>query len=120
MEMMLDFNINGEVLIPFYNSSSLFSKPDSFSMKEINEHTFSDFRNILFQGELIKLYILLRTDNMESSKIKQFLESLFFKIELESTNMGTGDNLNKAKTLETTSDDLFTINSEKIDEKNYE
>jgi len=120
MEMMLDFNINGEVLIPFYNSSPLFSKPDLFSMKEINEHTYSDFRNILFQGELIKLYILLRTDNMESSRIKPFLESLFFKIELESTNVGSEDNSNKEKMLETTTDDLFTINSEKIDEKNYE
>ena len=120
MEMMLDFNINGEVLIPFYNSSSLFQKPDSLSVKDICNYTYSNFRNVLFQGELIKLYILLRPDNMESSKIKPFLESLFFKIELESTGLGIGDNSNKEKSLETTNDDLFTINSEKIDEKNYE
>ena len=120
MEMMLDFNISGEVLIPFYNSTSLFSEQDSLSVKDIYNCTYSDFRNTLFQGELIKLYILLRPDNMELSKIKPFLESLFFKIELESTGLGIGGNSEKEKTLETTRDDLFTINSEKINEKNYE
>ena len=120
MEMMLDFNINGEVLIPFYNSSSLFQKPDSLSVKDIYNCNFSNFRNVLFQGELIKLYILLRPDNMETSRIKPFLENLFFKIELESTGLGIGDNSQKEKSLETTNDDLFTINTEKIDEKNYE
>ena len=117
---MLDFNISGEVLIPFYNSTSLFSEQDSLSVKDIYNCTYSDFRNTLFQGELIKLYILLRPDNMELSKIKPFLESLFFKIELESTGLGIGGNSEKEKTLETTRDDLFTINSEKINEKNYE
>ena len=120
MEMMLDFNINGEVLIPFYNSSSLFQKPDSLSVQDIYNCNFSNFRNVLFRGELIKLYILLRPDNMETSRIKPFLESLFFKIELESTGLGIGDNSQKEKSLETTNDDLFTINTEKIDEKNYE
>jgi hypothetical protein len=57
---------------------------------------------------------------METSRIKPFLESLFFKIELESTGLGIGDNSQKEKSLETTNDDLFTINTEKIDEKNYE
>ena len=120
MEIMLDFNINGEILIPFYNSTSLFSNQDSLSVRDICNCTYSNFRNILFQGELIKIYILLRPDNMEPSKIKSFLESLFFKIELESTGMGVESNSDKEKQLETTNDDLFTINSEKIDEKNYE
>ena len=119
MEMMLDFNISGEVLIPFYNSSSLFSQKDTLSVKDIYNCTFSDFRSTLFQGELIKLYILLRPDNMEPSRIKPFLESLFFKIELESTSLGNSDQ-EKEKSLETTRNDLFTINSAKIDEKNYE
>ena len=117
--MMLDFNISGEVLIPFYNSSSLFSQKDTLSVKDIYNCTFSDFRSTLFQGELIKLYILLRPDNMEPSRIKPFLESLFFKIELESTSLGNSDQ-EKEKSLETTRNDLFTINSAKIDEKNYE
>ena len=121
MDMMLDFNINGEVLIPFFNSSNLSSKKDEISVKDIYNSSFSDFRNILFQGELLKLYILLKTDNMELSKIKPFLESLFFKIELESTGIGLGDDKDgKEKTLEITSNDLFTINSQNINEKNYE
>ena len=120
MEMMLDFNINGEVLIPFYNSSFLSSKNAPVSVKDILNSSYSDFRNVLFQGELIKLYILLKPDNMEPSKIKPFLESLFFKIELESTSINNNDQNEKGKIIESTLNDLFTINSEKIDEKNYE
>ena len=118
MEVMLDFNINGEILIPFFNSSSL-KNNNSLSVKDICNCTYSDFRNILFQGELIKLYILLQPDNMEPSRIKNFLDNLFFKIELESTS-GLGTNNENEKLLESTINDLFTINSEKIDEKNYE
>ena len=120
MEMMLDFNINGEVLIPFYNSSFLSSKNSPVSVKDIRNSSYSDFRNVLFQGELIKLYILLKPDNIEKEKIKSFLESLFFKIELESTSISNTDSNDKEKILESTLNDLFTINTEKIDEKNYE
>jgi len=117
---MLDFNINGEVLIPFYNSSFLSSKNSPVSVKDIRNSSYSDFRNVLFQGELIKLYILLKPDNIEKEKIKSFLESLFFKIELESTSISNTDSNDKEKILESTLNDLFTINTEKIDEKNYE
>ena len=120
MEMMLDFNINGEVFIPFYNSSFLSSKNSPVSVKDIRNSSYSDFRNVLFQGELIKLYILLKPDNIEKEKIKSFLESLFFKIELESTSISNTDSNDKEKILESTLNDLFTINTEKIDEKNYE
>ena len=120
MEMMLDFNINGEVLIPFYNSSFLSSKNSPVSVKDIRNSSYSDFRNVLFQGELIKLYILLKPDNIEKEKIKSFLESLFFKIELESTSISNTDSNDKEKILESTLNDLFTINTEKIDDKNYE
>ena len=120
MEMMLDFNINGEVLIPFYNSSFLSSKNSPVSVKDIRKSSYSDFRNVLFQGELIKLYILLKPDNIEKEKIKSFLESLFFKIELESTSISNTDSNDKEKILESTLNDLFTINTEKIDEKNSE
>ena len=120
MEMMLDFNINGEVFIPFYNSSFLSSKNSPVSVKDIRNSSYSDFRNVLFQGELIKLYILLKPDNIEKEKIKSFLESLFFKIELESTSISNTDSNDKEKILESTLNDLFTINTEKIDEKNSE
>ena len=120
MERMLDFNINGEVLIPFYNSSFLSSKNSPVSVKDIRNSSYSDFRNVLFQGELIKLYILLKPDNIEKEKIKSFLESLFFKIELESTSISNTDSNDKEKILESTLNDLFTINTEKIDEKNSE
>jgi hypothetical protein len=59
---------------------------------------------------------------MEPSKIKSFLENLYFKIDFESTGA-----LNINEQMKTQEDgpessvnDLFTTNTEKINEKNYE
>ena len=82
MDLILDFNINGEVLIPLKNSEFLSDKKE-ITYKDLYECSYDQFRNVLFQGELIKFFILLKTDNIESSKIKPFLENLFFKIEFE-------------------------------------
>jgi hypothetical protein len=124
MDLMLDFNINGEVLIPLENSNFLSDKKE-ITYKDLYECSYNQFRNVLFQGELIKFYILLKTTNIEKSKIKSFFENLFFKIEFESTS---GININQAseslfsqkEELEKTLNDLFTTNTEKINEKNYE
>ena len=124
MDLLLDFNINGEVLIPLENSNFLSEKKE-ITYKDLYECSYNQFRNVLFQGELIKFYILLKTTNIEKSKIKSFFENLFFKIEFESTS---GININQAseslfyqkEELEKTLNDLFTTNTEKINEKNYE
>ena len=124
MDLLLDFNINGEVLIPLENSNFLSEKKE-ITYKDLYECSYNQFRNVLFQGELIKFYILLKTTNIEKSKIKPFFENLFFKIEFESTS---GININQAseslfsqrEELEKTLNDLFTTNTEKINEKNYE
>ena len=124
MDLLLDFNINGEVLIPLENSNFLSDKKE-ITYKDLYECSYNQFRNVLFQGELIKFYILLKTTNIEKSKIKSFFENLFFKIEFESTS---GININQAseslfsqkEELEKTLNDLFTTNTEKINEKNYE
>ena len=92
MDLLLDFNINGEVLIPLENSNFLSDKKE-IAYKDLYECSYNQFRNVLFQGELIKFYILLKTTNIEKSKIKSFFENLFFKIEFESTS---GININQA------------------------
>ena len=81
---MLDFNINGEILIPLENSNFLSDKKE-VTYKDLYQCSYRQFRNVLFQGELIKFYILLKTSNIEQSKIKQFFENIYFKIEFEST-----------------------------------
>ena len=124
MDLLLDFNINGEVLIPLENSNFLSDKKE-VTYKDLYECSYNKFRNVLFQGELIKFYILLKSQNIEETKIKPFFENLFFKIEFESTS---GINLNeetqsifsKKEEMEKTLNDLFTTNTEKINEKNYE
>ena len=57
---MLDFNINGEILIPLENSSFLSDKKE-ITYKDLYESSYNQFRNVLFQGELIKFYILLKS-----------------------------------------------------------
>lgn len=124
MDLLLDFNINGEVLIPLENSNFLSDKKE-ITYKDLYECSYNQFRNVLFQGELIKFYILLKTTNIEKSKIKSFFENLFFKIEFESTsgvsiNQESQSLFSQKEELEKTLNDLFTTNTEKINEKNYE
>ena len=124
MDLLLDFNINGEVLIPLRNSEFLSNK-EEVTYKDLYESSYHQFRNVLFQGELIKFYILLKTDNIEPSKIKPFFDNLFFKIEFESTsainiNEESKSLFSKKEEIEITTNDLFTTNTEKINEKNYE
>ena len=118
---LIEFNINGEVLIPLENSNFLSQKKD-ITYKDLKECTYNQFRNALFQGELIKFYILLKPDNMEPSKIKSFLENLYFKIDFESTEvLNINEQIkNKENGQENSVNDLFTTNTEKINEKNYE
>ena len=122
MDLMLDFNINGEVLIPLENSDFLSDKKE-ITYKDLYECSYNQFRNVLFQGELIKFYILLKSHNIEKTKIQSFFENLFFKIEFESTSGNSGEPqslYSKKGELEKTLNDLFTTNTEKINEKNYE
>ena len=118
---LIEFNISGEVLIPLENSNFLSQKKD-ITYKDLKECTYNQFRNALFQGELIKFYILLKPDNMEPSKIKSFLENLYFKIDFESTGVSNINEQikNKEDGQENSVNNLFTINTEKINEKNYE
>jgi len=118
---LIEFNINGEVLIPLENSNFLSQKKD-ITYKDLKECTYNQFRNVLFQGELIKFYILLKPDKMEPSKIQPFLENLFFKIDFESTGaLNINEQMkNQEEGPENSVNDLFTTNTEKINEKNYE
>ena len=120
MDLMLEFNINGEILIPLENSNFLSGKKD-ITYKDLQECSYNQFRNVLFQGELIKFYILLKPDNIEPSKKKDFLENLFFKIDFESTGaLNINEQIQTEDGPENTLNDLFTTNTEKINEKNYE
>ena len=124
MDLILDFNVTGEVLIPMENSNFLSDKKE-ITYKDLYECSYTQFRNVLFQGELIRFYILLKSDKINSSDIKNFYENIFFKIEFESTdtkNMNTDPQttFSDQRNLETNFYDLFTTNSEKINEKNYE
>ena len=121
MEFFSDYELNGEILIPLENSK-FFDDKENITLKEISECSYKDFRNVLFQGELIRLILIIKSDNFD----KNLFEKLLFKIEFEGTDnniMGTlrldDDSENSDDNNQSLPYDLFTLNNEKINEKNY-
>lgn len=124
MEFMVDYDIKGEVLIPLENGKFLDGK-ENITIHDINQCSYFQFRNVLFQGELIKMYIVLQCDNKNIS----IFDNFFFKIDFESAEI---DNININKEMkdiqlildsndiEKAKNDLFTINTKNINEKNFE
>lgn len=121
MELMVDYDINGEVFIPLENGNFLDSKKD-ITYQDIQDCYYTQFRNVLFQGEILKFYIVLKCDNKSISIDEDF----YFKIEFESTEVenlnieGETQIVDTKDDLEKTMKDLFTINTEQLNEKNFE
>ena len=144
MEFMIDYNIIGEIFIPYENSKiNLFKNVDNNNINNENDNnlylkysdfiqlTYKNFRNILFQGEILRFYIILQYKN-ESNKnfdkniVKNILENIYFKIEFEFTELNTNKNLNNNNDEDNENEeiekniqyDLFTINTENLNDKN--
>ena len=120
---LLDFNIKGEIFIPLENSNFLNGKSD-ITYKDLYETSYTDYRNVLFQGEIIKFYIVLKSDDPEKEKAKSLLDKLFLKIEYESADINEEDDENDAdaqkEKLMNSMNDLFSIDTDKLNEKDYE
>ena len=117
MEQILELNIIGEILIPFDNGAFLNNKK-KITFKDLNDCTFKQFRSVLFQGELLKLYIVIKTKKKEKN-IKKILERINFIIEFISTKSKIEDTEFNNQTSENMcSVNFFTLNIES--ETNYE
>ena len=117
MEQILELNIIGEILIPFDNGAFLNNK-EKITFKDLNDCTFKQFRSVLFQGELLKLYIVIKTKKKEKN-IKKILERINFIIEFISTKSKIEDTEFNNQTSENMcSVNFFTLNIES--ETNYE
>ena len=118
MEPTLDFEINGDILIPFDNGAFLNNK-EKMTFKDLNTCTFKQFRNVLFQGELVKLYIVVKTKKKDVKNIKKILERINFMIEFISTKSKTDDiDFNNQTNENMCSFNFFTLNIDK--DVNYE
>ena len=142
---MIDYNIIGEIFIPYENSKiNLFKNSENNDINIENDNnsylkysdfiqlTYKNFRNILFQGEILKFYIILQYKN-ESKKniidkniIKNILDKIYFKIEFEITELNTkkvlnsiNDEIDENEEIEKKIQcDLFTIDTQNLNDKN--
>ena len=91
---MEDPEISGEVLIPFENGQFLSDKhPPSF--QDLSSCSFKSFRNILFQGESLRIFIVLKSSKQKSQNITEFFDKIFFKIEFEPNDLDKNLNINE-------------------------
>ena len=91
---MIDPEVTGEVLIPFANGSFLSNK-NLPSFKDLSSYNFKHFRNILFQGESLKFYIVLKASKQKTTNISEFFDKILFKIEFESNDINKNLNINE-------------------------
>ena len=91
---MEDPEISGEVLIPFENGQFLSDKhPPSF--QDLSSCSFKCFRNALFQGESLRIFIVLKSSKQKSQNITEFFDKIFFKIEFEPNDLDKNLNINE-------------------------
>lgn len=91
---MEDPEISGEVLIPFENGQFLSDKhPPSF--QDLSLCSFKSFRNVLFQGESLRIFIVLKSSKQKSQNITEFFDKIFFKIEFEPNDLDKNLNINE-------------------------
>lgn len=115
MEITTDYEIYGEILIPLENSN-FFDNKENLSLKEISDCLYINFRNILFEGELLRFIIVMKCDNY--SKLN--FDKLVFKVDFEdpnSKNSGQSEDSVSVNDENEISFDLFTVNTSKINEK---
>ena len=97
MDSKIDSEITGEVLIPLENGNFFPDKhPPSF--QDLSSCNYKSFRNVLFQGESLKFYIILKSFKQKVVNISDFFDNIFFKVEFVPNdidkNLNIGDNEN--------------------------
>ena len=116
MEFMIDYDIQGEILLPLKYTEEF---KNNLKYEDLSKFNFLNFRKVLLQGELLKFFIVLKIDGEKTQAAKDILDSIFFKIEFEATDVPKENESGiKDEEYEKTLSDLFTINSDKLHNKN--
>ena len=116
MEFMIDYDIQGEILLPLKYTESF---KNNLKYEDLSKFNYLNFRKVLLQGELLKFFIVLKIDGEKTQAAKDILDSIFFKIEFEATDIPKeNENGIKDEEYEKTLSDLFTVNSDKLHNKN--
>ena len=60
---------------------------NNLKYEDLSKFNFLNFRKVLLQGELLKFFIVLKIDGEKTQAAKDILDSIFFKIEFEATDV---------------------------------
>lgn len=94
MDLSTPPDVAGEVLIPIKNGS-FFPEKNIPSFHDIYSCSYKNFRNVLFQGESLKFYIILKSSKQNSEIISNFFDKILFKIDFEPNDIEKNLNINE-------------------------
>lgn len=80
MEYVIDVDIIGEILIPLENNLDKNNKTYK-NLDSLIEKNFTDFRSIIFQGEVLRFFLVLKIDS--PNNIENLLDEMYFKLEFD-------------------------------------
>ena len=80
MEYVIDVDIIGEILIPLENNKDKNHKTYQ-KLDSLLDKNFVDFRSIIFQGEVLRFFLVLKIDS--PNNIENLLDEMFFKLEFD-------------------------------------
>ncbi len=102
MEYTFDYDLVGEIMIPLTNNNGeapeepksnrknfnnkIKINPLGFRLESILEgKNFKDFRSILFQGELLRFFIILKMEKTKNVDILKLINDIHIKFEFDSS-----------------------------------
>ena len=82
MEYVLDCDVIGEILIPLENNIDQKTSDHKYNdLSQLTNKTYKDFRSILFQGELLRFFLIAKIDTPQNNS--EFFDNLFVKFEFD-------------------------------------
>ena len=75
MDSMMESEITGDVLIPLENGN-FYPDKNPPSYQDFYSCSYKSFRNVLFQGETLKFYIILKANKPKEVNISYFFDKL--------------------------------------------
>ena len=80
MEFMIDYDIQGEILLPLKYTGEL---KDKLKYEDLSKYNYLNFKKVLLQGELLKFYIVLKIDGEKTQAARDILDGIFLKLNLK-------------------------------------
>ena len=114
MEYTFDYDLVGEIMIPLTNNNGEVPEEPKSNRKNFNNKikinplgfrlesilegkNFKDFRSILFQGELLRFFIILKIEKTNNVDILKLINDIHIKFEFDSSCNSKNYEIKKAE-----------------------